>query len=120
MLTLMPLIQDWRTTFEECGQVPMISGPVSPNVGSVADNVGRRTAPVSVNLGRNAPLSRAQAPMISVQPGEGRHHNLSLFNLLSPQVGTIADTWFCVCAIAAATVAGWISGKQVTRPAQGP
>ena len=41
--------------------------PVSLDVGSVADNVGRRAASVSVNLGRNVPRFRAQAPMISVR-----------------------------------------------------
>ena len=66
---------------------------------------------------RRAPIPPA---ITACHPGDGRHHSVSLFNLLSPQVGTIADTWFCVCAMAAATVTGWISGKQATRLAQAP
>ena len=38
----------------ECGFGAENLGPVSLNVVSVADNVGRGTAPVSANLGRNA------------------------------------------------------------------
>lgn len=41
-------------------------GLVSRNVGSVAHSLGRCAAPASVNLDQIAPLSRAQASMISV------------------------------------------------------